>query len=76
MNYNLIYQTFPLNYKIRFNEDDGVITRKYALRLLAGNEYIGLDWIVDEPKRAVQFGAKSAKMEVGSSKMKGTDKIK
>ncbi|OUM52083.1 hypothetical protein BVG19_g1238 [[Candida] boidinii] len=66
----------PLNYKIKFNENDGVITRKYALRLLAGNEYIGLDWIVDEPKRAVQFGAKSAKMEVGTSKMKGTDKIK
>lgn len=66
----------PLNYKIKFNENDGVITRRYALRLLAGNEYIGLDWIVDEPKRAVQFGAKSAKMEVGTSKMKGTDKIK
>lgn len=73
---NYATTSVPLNYKIKFDEHDGNITRKYALRLLAGSEYIGLDWIVHEPKRAVQFGAKSAKMEVGTSKMKGTDKIK
>lgn len=46
-----------------------VPTRKHLLRELAEN--IGLDWVKNEPKRAIQFGAKSAKMEIGQGKVKG-----
>ncbi|CAN3502692.1 hypothetical protein DICA1_E16292 [Diutina catenulata] len=47
--------------------------RKHALRELARE--MKLDWVADEPKRAIQFGAKSAKLEVGESQAKGTDRI-
>lgn len=47
--------------------------RKYLLRELA--RHMGLDWVQHELKRAIQFGAKSAKMEIGQSKIKGTDKL-
>lgn len=49
------------------------IERKHILRELAGR--LGLMWVKDELKRAIQFGAKSAKLEVGQSKTKGTDMI-
>lgn len=45
--------------------------RKWILRKVA--EYMGLDFIKDELKRAIQFGSKSAKMEIGQAKVKGTD---
>lgn len=45
--------------------------RKYILRQLARE--LGLLVASEEPKRAIQFGAKTAKMEVGLSKIKGTD---
>ncbi|KAK6457338.1 glucosamine 6-phosphate synthetase [Scheffersomyces xylosifermentans] len=48
--------------------------RKYLLRQLAA-KVLGLEWVKDELKRAIQFGAKSAKLEIGQSKAKGTDKL-
>lgn len=69
-----VTEKIPLSYKIRYNPLTGEIIRKYALRILA--QRMGLDWVAKEPKRAIQFGAKSAKMEVGTGKMKGTDKLK
>ncbi|CDK28653.1 unnamed protein product [Kuraishia capsulata CBS 1993] len=62
-----------LDLKLNFNEDTGEITRKLVLRLLAAR--LELDWVVNEPKRAIQFGARSAKMEKGTGRMKGTDRI-
>lgn len=50
-----------------------VFVRKYILRCLARD--LGLSMAADEVKRAIQFGAKSAKLEVGKSKVKGTDAI-
>lgn len=47
--------------------------RKWILRELA--EFMGLSWVKDEMKRAIQFGAKSAKLEIGQSKTKGTDNL-
>ncbi|KAG5419137.1 hypothetical protein I9W82_002904 [Candida metapsilosis] len=48
-------------------------TRKYILRQLA--EFLGMPWVSQELKRAIQFGAKSAKLELGQSKSKGTDSL-
>lgn len=59
----------PLDYKIRV-DSEGAIERKVALRRLAS--YMGLEWVAAEPKRAIQFGAKSAKLDLGSQKTKGT----
>ncbi|CCE82385.1 Piso0_002109 [Millerozyma farinosa CBS 7064] len=50
-----------------------VATRKWILRQLA--KRMGLAWVQNEPKRAIQFGVKSAKMEIGQNKVKGTDKL-
>ncbi|KAG2732803.1 hypothetical protein G9P44_003793 [Scheffersomyces stipitis] len=47
--------------------------RKYILRQLASR--LGLEWVRNEAKRAIQFGAKSAKLEIGQSKIKGIDII-
>jgi len=47
--------------------------RKFLLRECAGA--LGLDWVKHEIKRAIQFGAKSAKLEIGQSKVKGTDSL-
>lgn len=47
--------------------------RKYILRRLA--ERLGLELASKEIKRAIQFGAKSAKMEVGQQKARGTDAL-
>lgn len=49
-------------------------TRKWILRQLA--DYIGLGFVKDEPKRAIQFGSKSAKFELGQGRNKGTDLMK
>lgn len=48
-------------------------TRKFILREVA--RILGLDFVKDEVKRAIQFGAKSAKLEIGQSKAKGTDSL-
>lgn len=47
--------------------------RKHLLRRLART--LGLCNAAGEAKRAIQFGAKSAKMEIGQSKTKGTDQL-
>lgn len=64
----------PLNWKLNFNQLNGEIIRKKALRELA-EKSLGLSFVANEPKRAIQFGSKSAKMEIGSGKVKGTDKL-
>lgn len=57
-------EEIEINYKV-----SKYILRQYALLKL------GLEWVWEEPKRAIQFGAKSAKMTVTSGKTKGTDVI-
>lgn len=47
--------------------------RKWILREFA--ETLGLTGVKNELKRAIQFGAKSAKMEIGQGKTKGTDQL-
>ena len=47
--------------------------RKYILRQLA--EYLSMDYVSLELKRAIQFGAKSAKLNIGDNKVKGTDSL-
>lgn len=47
--------------------------RKHILRELARK--LGLASAAEEPKRAIQFGAKTAKMEIGLGKAKGTDSL-
>lgn len=56
-------QEIEINYKIS----------KLILRKLASQ--IGLEFVSEEPKRAIQFGAKSAKMTANGNK-KGTDELK
>lgn len=63
----------PLDFKLTMSEETGDIIRKKALRELA--IYMGLGWVSMEPKRAIQFGAKSAKMDLGSGKRHGNDKV-
>ena len=64
----------PLWEKCGFGEPDAqnadIEPAKKVLRLLAKN--LGLEMVAREKKRAIQFGARTAKME-GSSKTKGTD---
>ncbi|QLL34670.1 hypothetical protein HG536_0H00450 [Torulaspora globosa] len=57
-------QELPISYKIN----------KLALRKLASDK-LALDGICDEPKRAIQFGTKSAKMTKDGNKH-GTDRLK
>lgn len=45
--------------------------RKHYLRRVARS--LGLAFVADEPKRAIQFGAKLAKLEINQAKAKGTD---
>lgn len=63
----------PITWKLHLDVYTGVITRKKALRALA--VFMGLSFVAEEAKRAIQFGSKSAKMDIGSGKMKGTDKL-
>lgn len=67
---------FKFKYEIGMNKrgNEKIIpTRKYILRQLA--ELLGMSWVSQELKRAIQFGAKSAKLELGQSKAKGTDSL-
>lgn len=67
---------FKFKYEIGMNKrgNEKIIpTRKYILRQLA--EQLGMSWVSQELKRAIQFGAKSAKLELGQSKAKGTDSL-
>lgn len=61
----------PINLKVdpRFSKGIG---DKLLLRLVA-NKILGLDRASTEPKRAIQFGARTAKMEHGQQK--GQDKL-
>lgn len=71
------------NFKVKFewinhkskkgNKRLKVFERKHILRQLARN--LGISKAAEEPKRAIQFGAKTAKMEIGLSKAKGTDSL-
>lgn len=55
---------------------DPVIT-KFVLRCLAKkySQEGGLGVVEHEKKRAIQFGARSAKMEIGSGRSRGTDRL-
>lgn len=46
---------------------------KAILRMVARR--LGMDGVSAEKKRAIQFGARSAKMEVGAGRVKGTDAL-
>lgn len=67
----------PLDMKIRPPDGAGEAVTKYVLRLLAHRYRAtgGLGAVEFEKKRAIQFGARSAKMEVGSGRSKGTDRL-
>lgn len=60
----------PLNEKLG-ELTDNASTTKLILRKLAKMHNLSL--VAEEKKRAIQFGAKSAKIELGSSKAKGQD---
>lgn len=57
------------------NENDGgnLEPGKLVLRLLA--KKLGMNGVAKEAKRAIQFGARTAKMGVGSGKTKGTQTL-
>lgn len=59
----------PLDLKMNKINDE--IEGKSIIRNIARD--LGLIQVAKEKKRAIQFGAKSAKMELGSGKVKGTD---
>lgn len=64
----------PLNMKMKaFSSDSSEkeVEGKFILRDIARG--LGLNQVAIEKKRAIQFGAKSAKMELGSGKVKGTE---
>ncbi|KAK6465593.1 glucosamine 6-phosphate synthetase [Scheffersomyces coipomensis] len=67
----LVINEIEPNLKLNIMNDKKLI-RKYLLRQLA-NDKLQLSWVKDELKRAIQFGAKSAKLEIGQNKIKGTD---
>ena len=60
----------PVWEKCFFEEDDMMMNGKKALRLVAVR--LGMQQVARERKRAIQFGARTAKMEHGRGK-KGTD---
>lgn len=60
----------PLGAKL-YQEKTGQVHTKYILRLVAERARLGL--VSKELKRAIQFGARSAKMEVNSGKLSGHD---
>ncbi|KAK9455613.1 asparagine synthase-domain-containing protein [Dipodascopsis uninucleata] len=67
----------PLDYKIQRERGNNGNSKKmessskWLLRQLAYR--LGLKEVAKEKKRAIQFGARSAKMEPGQGKIKGTD---
>ncbi|CAK9439647.1 uncharacterized protein LODBEIA_P37470 [Lodderomyces beijingensis] len=73
--------TVPANLKFKYSmtkdkrgKDRIVPIRKYILRELAEKK-LNMPWVAHELKRAIQFGAKSAKLEIGQSKSKGNDSL-
>ncbi|KAI5957896.1 hypothetical protein CANMA_004328 [Candida margitis] len=77
---NWVISNVPPQLKFKYDigknkrENDQMIpTRKYILRQLANQ--LRMPWVSQELKRAIQFGAKSAKLELGQSKTKGTDNL-
>ncbi|EGV63812.1 hypothetical protein PSN45_004118 [Yamadazyma tenuis] len=77
----LVINSIEPNYKIKLDwavtkkgKTISKPTRKWILRQLAGT--MGLNFVKDELKRAIQFGAKSAKLEIGQAKARGTDELK
>ena len=52
---------------------EGVEAAKMLLRLWALD--LGLQGVAREKKRAIQFGARRAKMEIGKGRKKGTDVV-
>ncbi|KAK9235670.1 asparagine synthase-domain-containing protein [Lipomyces kononenkoae] len=64
----------PLDSKLRVvGGENGVREGKWLLRQFA--RHVGLRNVAEEKKRAIQFGARSAKMEPGQGKIKGTAKF-
>lgn len=73
----------PSHYKVQFEwttvqtkkgaKRTKIYSRKFLLRELCRS--LGLPMAAGEEKRAIQFGAKLAKLEVGQSKARGTDRI-
>lgn len=61
------------NLRLKVNPGEPNKDTKYILRLIA--ERNNLPQVSLEKKRAIQFGARSAKMEVGDRKVRGTDKL-
>ncbi|KAK9467279.1 asparagine synthase-domain-containing protein [Lipomyces arxii] len=61
----------PVDVKMR--EVNGAVEGKWLLRQFARE--VGLTQVATEKKRAIQFGARSAKMEAGQGKVKGTAKF-
>lgn len=70
---NWVLTSIPLEYKLFIDRETGEVIRKKGLRELA--KFMGLAWIENEPKRAIQFGSKSAKIDPGSGKRNGFDKV-
>ncbi|GMM38576.1 putative asparagine synthase [Saccharomycopsis crataegensis] len=60
-------EVVPLKWKV------GDRIKKRILRETAS--CVGMEFIRDEGKRAIQFGAKSAKMEMGQGRTKGHDRL-
>ncbi|RDW27580.1 asparagine synthase-domain-containing protein [Yarrowia lipolytica] len=61
----------PVNLKLSGSRDEDT---KFLLREVARS--VGLDSVTFQKKRAIQFGARSAKMEIGSGKVKGHEVFK
>lgn len=74
---NEIEPQYKINYEwatLKTKKGEKIVkrfVRKYILRCLARK--LNLNMAAEEIKRAIQFGAKSAKLEVGQSKTRGTD---
>ncbi|KAG5370101.1 Asparagine synthetase domain-containing protein [Yarrowia sp. C11] len=63
--------TCPVNLKLSGSRDEDT---KFLIREVARG--VGLDSVTFQKKRAIQFGARSAKMEIGSGKVKGHEVFK
>lgn len=61
----------PVNLKLSGSRDEDT---KFLIREVARS--VGLDSVTFQKKRAIQFGARSAKMEIGSGKVKGHEVFK
>ncbi|KAK9447600.1 asparagine synthase-domain-containing protein [Limtongia smithiae] len=63
----------PLDEKMYRDSRSGKLESKCLLRKFARK--VGLKQVAEEKKRAIQFGARSAKMEVGTGKIKVTSEV-